>query len=41
MIDCVFEAAQPFIIDHVSRDSNNKQVTNALIEDNFGRYTRI
>src|SRR5438034_6521848 len=41
MIDRVLDAAQSFIVDHVSRHSHNKQVTEPLIEDNFGRHTRI
>src|SRR6059058_6368179 len=41
MIDRVLDAAQPFIVDHVARHSNDKQVTEPLIEDNFWRHTRI
>src|SRR5215216_3798495 len=40
-IDTVLDASQTFIVEHIARDSNDKQISDALIKDDFGWHTRI
>ena len=40
-IDCVLDASQAFIVEHIARDSNDEQISEAFIKDEFGRHTRI
>jgi hypothetical protein len=40
-IDCVLDASQAFIVEHIARDSDDKQISQALIKDNLGWYARI
>src|SRR5436190_178388 len=40
-IDTVLDASQAFIVEHIARDSNAEQISEALIKDDFGWHTRI
>src|SRR5947199_3986801 len=40
-IDPVLDASQAFIVEHIARDSNDEQISEAFIKDDFGWYTRI
>src|SRR6266480_1483411 len=40
-IDPVLDASQAFIVEHVSRYSNDEQISEAFIKDDFGWHTRI
>src|SRR5215813_358981 len=40
-IDTVLDASQAFIVEHIARDSNAEQISEALIKHNFGWHTRI
>ena len=41
MIDRVLDATQAFIIDYVSRHSNDEQIAEPLVEDDLGRNARV
>src|SRR6266550_3265329 len=40
-IDPVLDASQAFIVEHIARYSNDEQISEAFIKDNFGWHTRI
>src|SRR5262245_22167421 len=40
-IDRVLDASQAFIVEHIASYSNDEQVSEAFIKDEFGRHTRI
>src|SRR5882762_6289260 len=40
-IDPVLNASQAFIVEHIARYSNDEQISEAFIKDDFGWYTRI
>src|SRR5216117_3915488 len=40
-LDAVLDASQAFIVENVARYSNDEQISEPLIEDDFGRHTRI
>src|ERR1700746_3442466 len=40
-IDPVLDASQAFIVEHVARYSNDKQISEAFIEDDFRWHPRI
>src|ERR1041385_8655713 len=40
-VDAVLDASQAFVIDHVARYSNDEQISEAFIKDDFGWHTRI
>src|SRR5262245_33079689 len=40
-VDCKLDASQSFIVEHIARDSNDKQISEAFVEDDFGRHARI
>src|SRR6266550_2710269 len=40
-IDPVLDAPQAFIVEHIARHSNDEQISEAFIKDDFGRHTRI
>src|SRR5437660_10477632 len=40
-IDPVLDAPQAFIVEHIARYSNNEQISEAFIKDDFGWHTRI
>jgi hypothetical protein len=41
VIDCVFNASQVFIVDDVSGDAADEQITETLIKNNLRRHPRI
>ena len=41
MIDCILNASQAVIVDHVPGHSEDKQIAQTLIKQDFGRHTRI
>src|SRR4029453_1298008 len=40
-VDRVLDASQPFIVEHIARYSNDKQISETFIKDDFGWHTRI
>src|SRR5436309_4158309 len=40
-IDPVLDASQAFIVEHIARYSNDEQISEAFIKDDFGWHTRI
>src|SRR5882724_661312 len=40
-LDAVLDASQAFIVENVARYSNDEQISEPLIKDDFGRHTRI
>src|SRR5439155_9919203 len=40
-IDPVLNASQAFIVEHVARYSNDEQISESFIKDDFGGHTRI
>src|SRR3954451_366658 len=40
-IDPVLNASETFNVEHIARDSNDEQIAEAFIKDEFGWYTRI
>src|SRR5207249_1845683 len=40
-LDAVLDASQAFIVENVARYSNDEQISEPLIIDDFGRHTRI
>src|SRR5439155_18396156 len=34
--DCVFDAAQPMVVDQIARGADHKKVPDVLVEDDFG-----
>src|SRR5439155_22077583 len=40
-IDPVLDASQAFIVEHIARYSNDEQISESFIEDDFGWHTRI
>src|SRR5436189_6057747 len=40
-IDPVLNASQAFIVEHIARYSNDEQISEAFIKDDFGWHTRI
>src|SRR6266487_459235 len=41
MIDCILNASQAVIVDHVPSHSEDEQIAETLIKHDFGRHTRI
>src|SRR4029453_13225931 len=40
-VDRVLDASQAFIVEHIARYSNNEQISETFIKDDFGWHTRI
>src|SRR5438309_5511530 len=40
-INSVLDASQAFIVEHIARYSNDEQIAEPFIEDDFGWHTRI
>jgi hypothetical protein len=40
-IDPVLDASQAFIVEHIARYSNDEQISEAFVKDDFGWHTRI
>jgi hypothetical protein len=40
-IDRVLDASQAFIVEHITGDSDDKEISEAFIKDEFGGHTRI
>src|SRR6267143_5783071 len=40
-IDPVLDASQAFIVEHIARYSNDEQISESFIKDDFGWHTRI
>src|SRR3954451_7608074 len=40
-IDPVLDASQAFIVEHIARYSNDEQISETFIKDDFGWHTRI
>jgi|SRR5215468_1166058 len=40
-IDCILDASQAFIVEHISRNTDDKEISEAFIKDKFGWHTRI
>src|SRR5215470_8175091 len=40
-VDSKLDASEALVVEHIARDSNNEQISQAFIKDDFGRHARI